>query len=92
MAKMADVSLVESQELNAGERVGGGWEVVERYTRENSKGAFMSSSTTLRNRIGQGFLVRTFYQFYDGVTMHVSMSQTYVPDPNEQWSVEDTGK
>jgi hypothetical protein len=63
------------------------WEEVESTQRSNNGGVLLSSLLTLRARIGQGFLVRTFYQFNDGGQMRVTMSQCYVPDPNENWVV-----
>lgn len=61
------------------------WEIVEEY--DKAQGRVTSSLLSMRMRIDRGYLVRTFHQFFDGTVTHVSMSETYVPDPNEQWQV-----
>lgn len=81
--KIEDVISVELSPLVEGE---GTWEIVEQYVKKS--GRCTSSLLMKRQRIDRGYLVRTFHQFFDGMTSHVSMSETYVSDPNENWSVE----
>lgn len=69
--------------MSAGDE--GTWEIVEQYVK--NVGRCRSSLLMKRQRIDRGYLVRTFHQFFDGVTVHVSMSETYVLDPNENWTV-----
>lgn len=94
MAKMNDVAASElpnGYDLAGDPTVkgAGAWEVIEGRHQFGDNSKFVSTTLTIRARLLQGYLIRTFYQFYDGQTMHVTMSQTYVPDPNEQWSVTD---
>jgi hypothetical protein len=89
--KIEDVVSVELSGLELQRLHGSVWEIVEEY--KKGSGRCVSSLLSERQRIDRGYLVRTFHQFFDGTTVHVSMSETYVPDPNEQWSVvEDSPK